>query len=258
MKNKILKSSIFWIIVLIVIWEFVSKTGIISSYVLPPFSKVFMQLVNEVKDFSIIIQVLNSFKIVLMGIIISLTLSFFILILIDKIKVFEYFIRTISNILSPLPSVAILPIVIIWMGINDKAMLVLVIHSILWPMITNLIEKIKSIPPVYHDYLENIQINVIKKVVYVYSMLIFPGIIAAIRISCARAWRSIISSEAIFGIIGTSGGLGMYIYVNRAYGDLTKVMVGVILIVLVSVIVDKFFESIEKITIKKWGMSYEK
>ncbi len=61
-----------------------------------------------------------------------------------------------------------------------------------------------------------------------------------------------------FGIIGTSGGLGMYIYVNRAYGNLTKVMVGVLLIILISVIVDKLFEAIEKFTVKKWGMSYEK
>ncbi len=198
MKNKILKSNIFWIVCLIVIWELISRTGIISSYVLPPFSKVFMQLIAEVQGGTILLQVLNSFKIVLIGIVISLILSFFILILIDKIKFFEYFIRTICNILSPLPSVAILPIVIIWMGINDNAMLILVIHSILWPMIINLIEKIKSISPVYHDYLENIQIGTVKKVVYVYSMLIFPGIIAAIRIGCARAWRSIISSEAIF------------------------------------------------------------
>ncbi len=50
----------------------------------------------------------------------------------------------------------------------------------------------------------------------------------------------------------------MYIYVNRAYGNLTKVMVGVLLIILISVIVDKLFEAIEKFTVKKWGMSYEK
>ena len=96
----------------------------------------------------------------------------------------------------------------------------------------------------------------IKKILYVYVMLILPGIIAAMRIGCARAWRAIISSEAIFGIIGTSGGLGLYI--NRAYGNLTKVMVGVILIILISVIIDKFFVALEKFTIKKWGMSYEK
>ena len=78
------------------------------------------------------------------------------------------------------------------------------------------------------------------------------------RISCARAWRSIISSEAIFGMIGTSGGLGLYIYTNRAYVNLTKVMVGIILIILISVVIDKLFVALEKLTVKKWGMSYEK
>ena len=41
----------------------------------------------------------------------------------------------------------------------------------------------------------------VKKIIYIYFMLILPGIIAALRIGCARAWRSIISSEAIFGIV---------------------------------------------------------
>lgn len=88
-------------------------------------------------------------------------------------------------------------------------------------------------------------------------MLILPGLIASLRIGCARAWRSIISSEAIFGMIGTSGGLGLYIYVNRSYGNLTNVMVGVLLIIIISVLIDKLFSALEKITVRKWGMSYE-
>lgn len=258
MKEKILKSNIFWIVVIIIIWESISRLGIISSYVLPPFSKVVIQLVQELKEVSILIQVINSFRIVLLGLVISLIISIIVLILCDKFKNFEYFTRTICNILSPLPSVAILPLVIIWMGINDNAMLVLVVHSVVWPMIINLMEKVQSIPTVYHELLANLQIGSVKKVLCVYMMLILPGVIAAMRIGCARAWRSIISSEAIFGIIGTVGGLGMYIYVNRAYGNLTKVMVGIILIILISVIIDKIFVALEKLTIRKWRMSYER
>lgn len=163
MKNKILKSNIFWIVCIIIVWEFVSRMGIVSQYVLPPFTNVFNQLLNEIKNGEILIQVLNSFRIVLSGIILSIILSIIVLILCDKFKCFEYFIKTICNILSPLPSVAILPIVIIWMGINDNAMLVLVIHSVLWPMIINLIEKVQSIPVVYHDFCSNIQLRFNKK-----------------------------------------------------------------------------------------------
>lgn len=258
MKEKILKSNVFWIVVIIIIWESVSRLGIISPYVLPPFSKVVTQLFGELQDGSIIIQVMNSFRIVVLGLLVSLIISIIVLILCDKFKNFEYFTRTVCNILSPLPSVAILPLVIIWMGINDSAMLVLVVHSVVWPMIINLMEKVQSIPTVYHEFLSNMQMSSIKKVLCVYMMLILPGVIAAARIGCARAWRSIISSEAIFGMIGTSGGLGLYIYVNRAYGNLTKVMVGIILIILVSVVIDKIFVALEKLTVKKWRMSYER
>ena len=163
MKEKILKSNIFWIVIIIIIWESVSRLGIISSYVLPPFSKVVMQLFQELQDGNIMIQVLNSFRIVLFGMFVSLIITIIVLILCDKFKNFKYFTRTVCNILSPLPSVAILPLVIIWMGINDSAMLVLVVHSVVWPMIINLMEKVESIPTVYHELLANLQVRLNKK-----------------------------------------------------------------------------------------------
>ncbi len=159
MKDKILKSNWFWIVCIIIVWEIVAATGIISSYILPSFSKEVTQLVSEITSKNLLEQVFNSFKLVILGLGISLVMSLIVLILSDKFKYFKYFIRTICNILSPLPSVAILPLVIIWMGINDAAMLVLVIHSIVWPMIINLIEKVDSIPTVYHDFLRNVEVR---------------------------------------------------------------------------------------------------
>lgn len=159
MKDKILKSNWFWIVCIIIVWEIVAATGIISSYILPSFSKEVTQLVSEITSKNLLEQVFNSFKLVVLGLVISLVMSLIVLILSDKFKYFKYFIRTICNILSPLPSVAILPLVIIWMGINDTAMLVLVIHSIVWPMIINLIEKVDSIPTVYHDFLRNVEVR---------------------------------------------------------------------------------------------------
>ena len=159
MKDKILKSNWFWIVCIIIVWEIVAATGMIASCVLPSFSKEVTQLVSEITSKNLLEQVFNSFKLVILGLGISLVMSLIVLILSDKFKYFKYFIRTICNILSPLPSVAILPLVIIWMGINDAAMLVLVIHSIVWPMIINLIEKVDSIPTVYHDFLRNVEVR---------------------------------------------------------------------------------------------------
>ena len=159
MKDKILKSNWFWIVCIIIIWEIVSASGLVSSYILPAFSKEVTQLVSEITSKNLLEQVFNSFKLVVLGLGISLAMSLVVLILSDEFKYFKYFIRTICNILSPLPSVAILPLVIIWMGINDAAMLVLVIHSIVWPMIINLIEKVDSIPTVYHDFLRNVEVR---------------------------------------------------------------------------------------------------
>ena len=77
----------------------------------------------------------------------------------------------------------------------------------------------------------------------------------SIPISWGRAWRSLISAEAIFYISGSQQGLGYWIYSNRAYANMCDVMVGVLMIVLISIAVEKMFQIIENRTIKKWGVT---
>ena len=84
---------------------------------------------------------------------------------------------------------------------------------------------------------------------------IFIWILTGLKIGWGRAWRALISAEMVFGMIGSLGGIGYYIYTNRAYGNMTKVMVGVISVVIIGVVVEHlFFGLIEKATVKKWGM----
>jgi NitT/TauT family transport system permease protein len=62
----------------------------------------------------------------------------------------------------------------------------------------------------------------------------------------------------VFGMIGTMGGLGFYIYSARALANLANVMSGVVAIVIIGILVETLlFGQIEKRTIRKWGMSHE-
>lgn len=55
-------------------------------------------------------------------------------------------------------------------------------------------------------------------------------------------------------MIGSLGGIGYYIYVNRAYANITNVMVGVLIIIIIGILVDTLlFRTIEKHTVEKWG-----
>ena len=115
--------------------------------------------------------------------------------------------------------------------------------------------SICTIPQEYRNFSYNIGIPKWKMSIFVFIPAIFPYLLSGVRNSWGRAWRSLISAEAIFYISGSQQGLGYWIYSNRAYANMCDVMVGVLMIVLISIAVEKMFQIIENRTIKKWGVT---
>ena len=85
-----------------------------------------------------------------------------------------------------------------------------------------------------------------------------PAFFSVLLIGWGRPWRALISAEMVFGMIGTLGGIGYFIYTNRAYGNMTRVMAGVLVVIILGIFFDvAVFNTIEKLTIRKWGMQDE-
>lgn len=249
------KSRVFlWLLAILATWEFCSRVGLVNEFILPPFSKVFLNMLSEIVTKTLGLQVLNSLKIILEGFLISIVLGMSIGILCIWSKGAESLFQAVSIVMNPLPGIAILPLVMMWFGIGNGAMIFLIIHGVLWPLITNIIEGFKSIPKIYIEWGENIGLSPVQMMIHINLFAIMPYVITGLRIGWGRAWRALISAEMIFGMIGTLGGLGYYIYQNRAYANMTNVLSGVLVIVIIGVLVDQgIFHLIEKKTIEKWG-----
>lgn len=254
-RTLINKFRIFlWLLAILAIWEFSARVGLVNEYILPPFSKVFFNMLSEITTKTLGLQILNSLKIILEGFLISIVLGILIGILCIWSKGTESLFQAVSIVMSPLPGIAILPLVMMWFGIGNGAMIFLIIHGVLWPLITNIIEGFKSIPRIYIEWGQNIGLSPIQMMFHINFFAIMPYAITGLRIGWGRAWRALISAEMIFGMIGTLGGLGYYIYQNRAYANMTNVLSGVLVIIIIGILVDQgIFRFIEKRTIEKWG-----
>lgn len=250
--------SIIWCILLIVFWELSVTTGLANNYLLPSFSSVIRELFSLLKTNEFLMQIGNSLLLITKGFAISVIVAMAMAGLASFQSVFRSFIKTMCVILTPLPAVAILPVIIMFFGINEESMIVLIMHSVVWPLIVNALNGVSIIPDIYKAFGQNIGMPKYKIATHIYLMSAFPNILAGFRIGWGRAWRALISAEMVFGMIGSLGGLGYFIYTNRAYGNMTRVMCGIIVIAVLGIVVETIlFGVTEKFTVKKWGMVHE-
>lgn len=254
LSNKTMQ-SVLWLIGVLLAWELASRSGLVSDFILPPFTKVMGNMIHELIWGNLAMQVFNSMVIILIGFALSIVLALAIGFLCTWLPVTEGLFITLSTIFNPLPGIALMPLIILWFGISTTAMLAIIVHGVLWALVRHILDGFHSIPAVYHDWARNIGLGPWLMFSHVLVFAITPEIIVGLRVGWGRAWRALISAEMIFGMIGTFGGLGYYIYTNRAYANLTNVMAGVVIIIIIGIIVEScLFGWLEKRTLKRWGM----
>lgn len=189
------------------------------------------------------------------GLGIGMTLAFVFSGLSVASEVFNTIYNLIVSICDLLPAVALMPILMITLGANDTTIIILVIHSVVWPMSRNVIDGFKSVPKMHIESGRNIGLGRVGLIFGIYIPSSFASIISGIRVGWARAWRGLISAEMIFGA-ASAAGLGTYINNARTiWMSFSSVYAALILIILVGVVVEYgIFANIEKHTVRKWGM----
>ncbi len=249
-------SKYAWIVMMLVIWELVARFSGVSPLAFPSLEAVGRSLVESIMTGAIINQMLFSLAIILLGISIGVILSVIMASLSVVSPLIESFVDTCVSIFHPLPGIALLPLIILWIGTGSKAILFVIVHSVLWPMILNMIAGFKAIPAIYKKVGRNYEFNLVEIIFKIYIPASLPYVIAGLKIGWARAWRATISAEMIFGASGGIGGIGWYIFNKRVFMDTPGIFAGLVMIIAVGILVEDYiFAKVEKNTVKKWGLA---
>jgi NitT/TauT family transport system permease protein len=246
-----------WIIALLIVWELVSRLGITPSYILPPFSKVLTTLWQELTAGNLMIMVGRSLLYLVEALGLGLGLAVLIILTCQKSKTFNSFYNTVSTIMNAIPSMALLPLIIMWFGVGNLAILVLVTHSVLWTFTIYVNEGISALPKIYRDFSDNIGLGVFRRVKDIFLPALLPNIVSGLKVIWARAWRSLIGAEIVFGAIGSAGGLGYFINISRLDGNMARVLGGVVVVAVIGILVDIVIFKRLNALLRKWGMSNE-
>lgn len=251
--------TVGWLVALVLFWELAPRLGLANEYLLPTFSTTIKEMVDQLFSGTLGIQAVTSLLLVLFGCVLSVFISVAATFLCIYSRTFKALFQALCTIFNPLPGLAVIPLIMMWFGIGTGAMLVLIIHGVIWPLVTELLAGFQAVPPIYRDFSQNIGLSPFQETFSVLFYAVMPNFLSGLRIGWGRAWRALIGAEMVFGMIGDYGGIGYYIYLQRAFANIPRMMAGVLVIVIMGIVIEQFgFRLVEKATIEKWGMSNAK
>lgn len=160
----------------------------------------------------------------------------------------------LTSLLNPLPGVAVLPLAMLWFGINENAILFTIANATVWPVAINLSTGFKTVSPTLVAVGRNIGLSRMRVVTDVLAPAALPYAVTGLKTAWAFGWRTVIAAELVFGVAGSKGGLGNYINNARLYLLTPRVFAGLVTIAILGVLFESLFASLERHTVVRWGM----
>lgn len=160
----------------------------------------------------------------------------------------------LSALLNPLPSIAILPLAMIWFGLKPQSIVFVVALATIWPIAINTDTGFRTISTTTQMAARNLGLRGARLVIGVLLPAALPYIITGLKTAWSFGWRTVVAAELVFGVAGSSGGLGWYINNARYFLQTSNIFAGLIVISILGIVVEALFSLLERNTVVKWGM----
>lgn len=245
---KIIKKVGKWIygylsiIVFLLIWQIVSKLGVVSPIFLPPFTTVFMELIRLIGTGELLGHIGISLFRSLTGFFLGLTFAIPLGLLIGWFKKFETFIDPLIQTFRNLSVLSILPVFVLLFGIGEVSKIAVIFWGVLWAVIINTIAGVKNVDPLIIKGARSMGISnkdLFLKVIFPGAL---PSIFTGIRISATTSILVLIGAE----MLGASKGLGYALYFYQANFKTPAMYAVIIIMALLGVTINYILTAIEK------------
>ena len=237
---------------LIALWQIASSLGWLSTRVLPAPSEVIKATWTLSASGELWTHVKVSAGRALAGLAVGGGLGLALGLLTGSVKFFETLLDSTIQMVRNIPALALIPLVILWFGIDETAKLFLIAVSVFFPIYINTFHGIRNVDPGLIEMGRTYGLTRWQ----LYREVILPGalssILVGLRFSLGLMWVILIVAETI----SAQAGIGYLTMNAREFLQTDVVLVGILLYALLGKLADVFARGLERYWLR-WHPGYQ-
>ena len=238
---------------LLVVWEAFARSGLFSTALTPPLGSIFSELWKLLLDGSMIRNALYTLGRVLLGLGIGCAIGIPLGMLMGCVRPVERFLMPLVSALMPVPSLAWVPLFILWFGIGNLTTVIVVTYAATFPIIYNVWTGVRAVNPLW---IRAAQAMGAPPRALFWNVVLpgsLPYLTTGVRLSFGRAWIAVIGGELL---ANPDMGLGRVIFDAKEFLDSPVMLAALIVIGALGLLFERVvFQLVENRTIARWGMS---
>ncbi|MFM9901305.1 MAG: aliphatic sulfonate ABC transporter permease SsuC [Polaromonas sp.] len=237
---------------LVVFWQVASSFGWLSTRVLPAPLDVARAAWNLSASGELWVHVKVSALRALTGLAVGGGLGLALGLLTGSSRFFETLLDSTIQMVRNIPALALIPLVILWFGIDETAKLFLISVSVFFPIYINTFHGIRNVDPALVEMGRTYGLTRWQ----LYREIILPGalssVLVGLRFSLGLMWVILIVAETI----SAQAGIGYLTMNAREFLQTDVVLVGILLYALLGKLADVFARGLERYWLR-WHPGYQ-
>ncbi len=226
--------SIFPFVCLIVLWALLHATGWVNPALLPSPLEIVQTFWTHLNEGGLLVNIGMSIQRVVAGLLLGMLFAVPIGFLIGWYKPIQRFVDPLVNFFRALPPIALIPLVIVYLGIGEIAKIAILFYASFFAAVIVMYEGMTQISPVYIRVAKTLGATDGEIFMKVMLPMTIPHMLTALRVALGVAWATLVAAE----LVAAQEGLGAMIQNASAFFDLRAIYLGIICIGAVALLMD--------------------
>ncbi|WP_082131322.1 ABC transporter permease [Cellulomonas sp. FA1] len=234
---------------LLAAWQYVTSAGLVAPYQLPSPASVWAAAVDLQQRGELGTHVAISVQRVVIGFAVGALVALVVAALVGLSRAGDVLLAPTLAALRAVPSLAWVPLLILWMKIGEDSKVTLIAIGAFFPVYTTVAAALRHVDPHLVEAGRAFGLRGAGLFRSVQLPAVLPSVMSGLRLGLAQAWLFLVAAE----LIASSMGLGFLLTDSQNNGRVDRILLAIVLLAVIGKLTDSVLAVAEKQLLRRFA-----
>jgi sulfonate transport system permease protein len=231
------------------LWQLIVVSDAVPSYLLPSPENVVNAAIDLHKRGQLVIHIAISTQRVLIGFAIGSIVGLIVASYVGLSRLGRHLLGPMLGGIRAIPSLAWVPLLLLYLGINEDPKIVLISIGAFFPVYTVVSNALRHVDPQLLEAGRAFGYTGIRLLALVQLPAIVPAVVSGLRLALSQAWLFLVAAE----LLGAAMGLGYLLVDSGQNGRTDRIFLTILLLAILGIVSDAVVGVLERFLLKRWS-----
>jgi ABC-type nitrate/sulfonate/bicarbonate transport system permease component len=235
-------NGLFFLLALLAAWELAARVELMNPLIVPSLSRILGVFWELIVSGEIPMQMILSMKRAAAGYLLAAAVFIPLGILMGLFQTIHRALEVIVEMLRPVPPPAVIPVALLFFGIEDEMKVFVIFFSCAWPILLNTIDGVRSIDWVILNTAKTFRLSRSKTIRQIILPAASPQIMTGLRVSLPIMLILVVISE----MVGSTDGIGYFILDSQRRFRVAQMYSGMLALAILGYTLNQLFNLLHR------------